>query len=252
MDAVVDRLIQNAGTPDSAWLPWLAGRHMRCVPISELCADACRMVVVAPHPDDEVLACGGLLAMRAERGLQSMVIAVTDGEASHGTSDAEASKNLGAQRAEESYAGLAILGVPSACVVRLGIADGRAAHCVDDIAYKLQTLLKPSDVLVTTRCLDGHPDHEAVAEAAKRASDAVGCRLLQAPVWMWHWAEPHDARVPWGAMVAFELPDHAIAAKQRALGCHASQLAARAHGTGPVLMPSIVERAARAQEYFFV
>ncbi len=252
MDAVNDRLIQHAGTPDLAWLPWLAAQHMRRVCMSELCGHACRMVVVAPHPDDEVLACGGLLLMRAERGLPSMVVAVTDGEASHGISDFKGSKNLGAQRAEESYAGLAVLGVPSACVVRLGIADGSAARCVDDIAYKLQTLVEPSDVLVTTWCMDGHPDHEAVAQAARRASEVVGCRLLQAPVWMWHWAEPHDARVPWEAMVAFDLHDDAIKAKQRALGCHHSQLAATGDGTGPVLMQSIVERAARAQEYFFV
>lgn len=250
MDALKDRVIQNAGTPDAAWLPWLAAQHIQRVCVRQLCPEGSRLVVVAPHPDDEVLACGGLLAMRAERGLPSLVIAVTDGEASHG-SEVKDWANLGAQRADESYAGLDVLGVPSPCVVRLGIPDGGAALRVAELALKLEALVKPSDVLVTTWCMDGHPDHEAVSHAAMRASKAAGCRLIQAPVWMWHWAEPDDARIPWNALAALDLPQHAIEAKQKALRCHRSQLASRGAGVGPVLMQSIVERAGRAQEFFF-
>jgi LmbE family N-acetylglucosaminyl deacetylase len=249
---VNDRTIQNAGTPDAAWLPWLATQHIRRVQMDDLCGNGCRLVVVAPHPDDELLACGGLLLMRAERGLPSMVVAVTDGEASHGISDFKGSKNLGAHRAEESCAGLAVLGVPSGCVVRLGIPDGSVAACVHKIVRRLEALVKPTDVVVTTWSLDGHPDHEAASQAAKHACKALGAELVQAPVWMWHWAEPDDARIPWGDLVALDLPEHAVKAKQEALHCHQSQLVARSNADGPVLMRSIVERAARAQEYFFV
>ncbi len=252
MDAVNDRLIQHAGTPDLAWLPWLAAQQIRRLTMTSLASDQCTLVVVAPHPDDEVLACGGLLAMRAARGLPSMVVAVTDGEASHGGRNLQARAGLGFQRAEESYSGLSVLGVPSSCVVRLGIPDGSVASCVQEIARKLQALLKPTDVVVTTWSLDGHPDHEAASQAAKHACKALGAQLVQAPVWMWHWAEPGDARIPWHDLVALDLPEHAVKAKQEALHCHRSQLVERSNGAGPVLMPSIVERAARAQEYYFV
>lgn len=258
MDALNNRAIRAAGTPDSAWVPWLASQQLPLAAMQTLCPDESRLVVVAPHPDDEVLACGGLLAMRAERGLPTLVIAVTDGEASHNHTDNEGlahlgaslGANLGARRAKESCAGLLVLGVPRACVVRLGIADGNASDCISEIARKLQALVKPSDVLVTTWCLDGHPDHESVSQAAMQACLIAGCRLLQAPVWMWHWAEPDDSRVPWGDLVALNLPDYAIAAKQRALAQHRSQLAERG-SLGPVLMPSIVERASRSQEFYF-
>ena len=38
-----------------------------------------RVVLVAPHPDDEVLALGGSLAMLARSGREVLVVAVTDG-----------------------------------------------------------------------------------------------------------------------------------------------------------------------------
>lgn len=219
--------------------------------MSDLCPDQGRLVVVAPHPDDEVLACGGLLAMRSERGQPSIVVAVTDGEASHGIRDRLACTRLGVRRVDESYVGLGALGLEPPSVVRLDMPDGSAAKWIPLIARKLLALLKPSDVIVTTWRFDGHPDHEATSAAAQQAASEVGCRLLQAPVWMWHWAFPGDTRIPWMRLVALDLPKWALKAKREALLCHQSQLEQRDDGLGPVLVPSIVDRAMRTREYFF-
>jgi len=251
MDALNERAILDAGTPDTAWTPWLARQPMRRVAMDSLCPAPSRLVVVAPHPDDEVLACGGLLALRAAAGLPSLVIALSDGEASHGTHDALASRRLGDRRVQESRAGLRALGVQAPSVLRLGLADGSIATAVELIAAKLALRLRPTDTVVVTWAMDGHPDHEAAADASLRAAAASACRVLQAPVWMWHWAAPADRRVPWNHMLALDLPEHAIQAKQAALRCHQSQLEDRGAGLGPVLVPSIVDRAARATEYFF-
>ena len=251
MDAMSARTIRDAGTPDTAWLPWLAERGFPTASMTDLCPGQSRLVVIAPHPDDEILACGGLLAMRAQRGLACLVVAVTDGEASHAMGSPLTLARLGARRVEESLAGLRALGVPSTFVARLGMPDGGTALLIDKIAQKLGALLKPTDVVISTWRLDGHPDHEAVGEAATRASAASGCRLLQAPVWMWHWAKPEDARVPWEALAALNLTRDAIQAKQKALRCHLSQLEERTGGLGPVLIASIVARVGRSQEHFF-
>ena len=252
MDLVSDRAISGAGTHESVWLPWLAGQCIPRVSMSDLCPVNARLVVVAPHPDDEVLACGGLLAMRAQAGLPCLVVAITNGEASHGTVDPFACARLGMKRTKESSAGIAALGLDADCIVRMGIPDGKAADAIFAITMKLLSVLKPNDVVVTTWSLDGHPDHEATNEAARQAAVKGDCRLLEAPVWMWHWATPDDLSIPWHRLVRVELPTNARNAKQEALSRHRSQLECRGDGQGAVLMPSIVERVARSNEYFFV
>ena len=252
MDALNARKIRGAGAPESHWLAWLDAQCFPRAFLYELCPGPSRLVVVAPHPDDEVLACGGLLAMRAECGLPSLVVAVTDGEASHGTMDSLARARLSNRRVDERIAGLQALGLAPSCVARLGIPDGEVAKLIPAIVKKLLSLLRPSDVVVTTWALDGHPDHEASCAATQQATVLMGCRLLQAPVWMWHWAAPGDPRMPWNNLVAFDLTELALSAKRRALSRHQSQLEKRGAGLGPVLIPSIVERATRAREYFFL
>ena len=53
---------------------------------------------------------------------------------------------------------------------------------------------------------------------------ARGIRLVEYPVWMWHWATPADPRVPWAAMRALPLDGPAREAKRAAIRAHASQV----------------------------
>lgn len=242
-----DRLIEGHGTAESSWLGWLAHQTVPRVSAAAICAANSRLVVIAPHPDDEILACGGLLALCATLRFPVLVVAITDGEASHGPANESARAKLCQQRTHERCAGLIQLGIDPHCVARLKIPDGQASMYGDVIFNRLEGLLRSGDQVVTTWVLDGHPDHEATAQAALR----TGCNLLQAPVWMWHWAQPGDARIPWADLVALDLADHTIDAKQKALARHHSQLGSRTTESGPVLATAIVERAARRQEYFF-
>ena len=63
-----------------------------------------RTVVVAPHADDESLACGGLLALLARQGVEAHVVVVTDGAASHPGSAMFPPARLAAVREAESRA----------------------------------------------------------------------------------------------------------------------------------------------------
>ena len=242
-----DRVIAGHGTAESDWLAWLPSQDTARITADEIFANNSRVVVVAPHPDDEILACGGLLALCARRQFPVLVVAITDGEASHGAVDKFARARLCQQRVHERCAGLIQLGIDPRCVVRLKVPDGQVSLQGEMIFDCLAGLLRPGDVVVTTWVLDGHPDHEATAQAVLR----TGCQLFQVPVWMWHWAEPGDGRIPWAELVALELDDQAMDAKQKALSQHHSQLAHRSTATGPVLATEIIQRAARRQEYFF-
>ncbi len=252
------RLIHGEGTAEAVWLPWLHRAQVPELPLATWLPASRRMVVVAPHPDDEVLACGGLLHAHARNGGSAVVIAVTDGEASHAdvckTTGAPevAAADLAATRRLESQSGLLHLAPHCQVVHRLGLPDGQVAANTQRLTDVLTRLLRPDDLVVSTWRLDGHPDHDATGAAAVRACAEVGCPLLEAPVWMWHWALPDQDSIPWHRLRAVQMPASALAAKQLALQQHASQLWPRSASLGPVLNSAILARAWRAHEYFFV
>lgn len=245
-----ERLIGNDGTPESEWLPSQALRDLPAIGLGELLPLDSRLVIVAPHPDDEVLACGGLLAMHADRGGRASVIGVTDGEASHSADLSRSPELLAIARRAESTRGLQKL-IAAPHVSRIGIPDGKVIQHVDRLLGVLLLLLEPSDTVVVTWRFDGHPDHEAAGDAAARACECVGSRLLEAPVWMWDWASPYDVRIPWHRMVRLALPVAVQARKNQALAMHQTQLQDRAGDEGPVLSSHIVSRASRDFEVFF-
>ena len=247
-----ERLIRGTGTVESDWQAWLEACPLPISPLPAWLSADSRLVVVAPHPDDEVLACGALLSMHAERGGASLLMALTDGEASHDGSARCNAKQLAAERRAERAEGLSRLGVPNANVLPLALPDGQVGQHADRLAHELSALLQPSDVVVSTWRLDGHPDHDAAGRASAQACANAGCRLLEAPVWMWHWAAPGDPRVPWRRLQALALHPQALARKQAALTAHVSQLSPRDAEQGPVLGDAILARARRRSEYFFI
>ncbi|RYX92781.1 MAG: PIG-L family deacetylase [Comamonadaceae bacterium] len=250
------RLIAGQGTPETDWQAWPGLHAIQACAMDELVPTGRRAVVVAPHPDDEVLAFGGLLAMRARAGFDSLVLAVTDGEASHPGSALWPQDRLAEERTAESCEGLRRLGVTPGCRIRLGIPDGEVAGRVDDLAARLEAILRPDDVVLSTWALDGHPDHEATADAVAlavaRAITSGGCIHLQAPVWMWHWAAPADRQVPWARMRRLALPADVLLQKEQAIAAHETQLATQDTGTPPVLTPFSLERVLRSSEFFIL
>ena len=245
-------LIHGHGTPEPVWREWLAKAQFPRACTACLVPEGARLVVVAPHPDDEILACGGLLAACTRRHTAVLVVALTDGDASHGTHNPLAMRELALKRCVESAEGLHVLGLATRDVLHWHVPDGLVRKHQAQITAALVGLLRPSDVVVTTWAMDGHPDHDAAGDAAIAACRIAGCALLQAPVWMWHWAVPGDARVPWSHMVALGASPETVALKQRALACHRSQLSADAQGQAPILGAAIRARAGRSAEYFFV
>ena len=60
------------------------------------------VLVIAPHPDDESLGCGGLLSMLAAAGRSLHIVFVTDGGASHPHSRTWSRSRLALQREQEA------------------------------------------------------------------------------------------------------------------------------------------------------
>ena len=68
-------------------------------------------LVLAPHPDDESLGCGGLIAAACAGGQPPIVVVLTDGAGSHPNSRAYPPDRLRTTREAETLAALACLGL---------------------------------------------------------------------------------------------------------------------------------------------
>lgn len=188
---------------------------------------ASRTVVVVPHPDDEVLGTGGLVAHQRRRSQEVVVVAVTDGEAAY--ADAP---DLGRTRIGEQLGALARLGVAADRVIRLGLPDGQVARHCDELAAVVASLADADTLLVAPWKHDVHPDHEGCGQAVLIAAVATGADAAFSLFWAWH--RMSLASMPIDRMVRLGLDDDLVAARFEALVCHSSQLARDA---GPPILP---------------
>jgi LmbE family N-acetylglucosaminyl deacetylase len=74
-----------------------AAHRFPFVPLREKLEDR-PFIVVAPHPDDESLACGGLIADASRQGLRAKIVIISDGAGSHPNSKAYPPDRLTALR----------------------------------------------------------------------------------------------------------------------------------------------------------
>lgn len=139
------------------------------------------MLIVSPHPDDEVLGVGGLIASHVQQKLPVKVVAVTDGEAAYPDVP-----NLAAVRQMEQENALARLGLRSGRMIRLGFPDGDVASREVRLAENLASLLNSDWYVVAPWTRDPHPDHEACGRAAEQAAKSSGAILISYFFWTWN------------------------------------------------------------------
>ncbi len=82
-----------------------------------------RILVVAAHPDDNEVICGGLVARLIEAGKRVRLVVTTNGEKGSGDKTVDR-KVLAATRLKEQETAAGILGIPKAENFNLGIPDG--------------------------------------------------------------------------------------------------------------------------------
>lgn len=215
------RLIEGLGTPESSWQAWPGLAALELFDLYPLPASA---VVVAPHPDDEVLGVGGTLALLHTAGVSLRVVAVSDGEASHPHSRTFTPTQLAEIRRAEQHVALGRLGLGRCEVRRCGLPDGHLDRHEDKLADTISQLLDEHTWCLVTWAHDGHPDHEVAGRAAATATGRTGAQLLSFPVWTWHWAQPADPRVPWSTARRVPLPPMIAHVKRQAVRAFASQL----------------------------
>ncbi len=203
------------------------------------------LLIVVPHPDDEVLGVGGLIAALSAAQVHISVVAVTDGE--HAYPD-DPDAGLGILRSAEQTAALDYLGVPSGNILRLRFPDSDVMSQLPELVERLSALTSQHTQLFAPWRGDFHPDHAACGIAAEEVARRTGATLTSYFFWTWHRGSPDLlAELP---LRKFPLSHDAFEAKTRALECHQSQLI-RAKGE-PILPPSLLGPARRPFEVFLV
>lgn len=238
--------IEGGGTPAVDWCDW-----DREFPTLDL-ATCPALIVVAPHPDDETLGFGATAAGLASLGVNVRIVSVTDGGGAVEGLSPEDRAELEHTRRQELRSAAHTLGLGQP--ICLEVPDGEVTAHEDEVAARIADLVADGPdgtwVAATWRG-DGHPDHEAVGRAAAAAAQRTGARLLEYPVWMWHWALPDDADVPWHRLSTCPADPDAMARKRRAATAFETQLEPYRPGLAPILPPFVIERLLAVGEVVF-
>lgn len=209
--------------------------------------------VISPHPDDEALGCGALIAALRSQEREVWALLLSDGAASHPGSRAYPPARLARRRLAEWRAGLAGLGVPAGHTHALGLPDGALGSCDPQVvAERLRGAFQaaPPGTLVLPWQRDPHADHRA-AWSLVMAARPAGVRVLGSAVWLGERGEPGDwPRADEARRWHFPVGEHA-ASKARAIAAHASQLGLIDDDPqGFTLAAPMVERATQGPEQF--
>ena len=148
------------------------------------------IVIFAPHPDDEVIGCAGVIQQALAKGRSVRVVFITNGDgyplaaaALSGKPESELTRDdfarLGATRKGESIAAAAVLGLDTTNLSFLGYPDGLMAKvpapynrgaAQADFSKVLRDS-RPAQVYVTDRA-DEHPDHRITYQLVREAVTA--------------------------------------------------------------------------------
>jgi LmbE family N-acetylglucosaminyl deacetylase len=219
------------------------------------------IVIVAPHMDDEALACGGLIAKLPDKNRIHVVYA-TDGMKSPAPiipGRDEISPDLGKVRMNESTQAMKLLGVPEQNLHFLCLPEAQLREIRAALQKALREKLKklaPQHILVPFR-YDRHLDHLAVNHIVVSAIEQgiVKAQLIEYFVYYrWRLLPKGDIRKYIKPQFLFTLDISDVAKQKRdSLDCFASQTTIYyPWQTRPILTPVLLDEECQNPEYFLI
>jgi LmbE family N-acetylglucosaminyl deacetylase len=224
--------------------------------MSKLLEEIRSLAVVALHPDDETLGCGGLIAIRREKAIPVTLIFVSDGTGSHPRSQAFPPERLRQLRAREAQCAAQILGVPERAIAFFGLRDTAVPrHSRDDeflaVADRIVSMLKDAetDTVAVTHRREPHSDHRACYHLARKAVERLACeiRILEYRVWL-----PASAAISRNCVLHSLEISPVLDRKRAAVACYRSQTTDLIDDdpNGFRLSSADISRLSGPQEYF--
>ena len=222
-------------------------------------APAAVVLVLAPHQDDEVLGCGGLIACKRLVASPVHVAFITDGSSSHRGHPRLSPAAVAELRTAEACAALRRLGVERHAIHFLNGPDGRlnrlsateTAALVERLARLIETV-RPDEIFLPCRH-DGSSEHEAAFLLFFAALSRTGLapRIWEFPVWSL-WNPLLGLRTLWRIrrVARFRFTGYEFL-KVAALAEYSSQVAPTAPWTTALLSHDFVSRFVSEEEFFY-
>jgi len=173
--------------------------------------EADNVLVLSPHPDDDVFACGGLIKNLSENGAHVKVVYITDGV--YGNAKDKIDHDLIATREREAMVAAKVLKVSEVNFLRVrdkGVSKNKKLW--ERIFEELK--IRKLDLVITPSGEDWHPDHAGTYEAFSKAFGKL--RGKKPKVWQYQ---------VWGAnkVNVFFPIDKYLRYKKEASAAHKSQ-----------------------------
>lgn len=226
-------------------------------PLGRICA--ARILILAPHMDDETLACGGTMLMHPRKEDIHCFFA-TDGANSPAPLlpwSAAVDPDLAGLRRQEARSVAADIGIPPANLRFLGLPDGRLSSHIPELTAAIEAAvdgIRPGYLFAPFR-YDVHPDHTALNRAARSALRAVPAPPILLEYFVYHrlrFLPDGDVRhaVDGGALWTIDTATVADA-KRRALDRYLTQTTVRyPWQERPVLTEESLQRRCAEPEFF--
>jgi LmbE family N-acetylglucosaminyl deacetylase len=172
-----------------------------------------KILVLAPHPDDEVFGCGGAIMQHVAQGNAISVIVVTDGSAAIRHSDSNSHLKYIKIRQQESQQAAQILGYRQ--LAFWDIAD-RSLTYNEELLQRLEKIIQEHKItqVYAPSVLEVHPDHYALAMMAVEVVRRCGKNVSLAM---------YEVGVPLYPNLLLDITP-VIKRKQAAINCFNSQL----------------------------
>lgn len=231
--------------------------EMRSVGVEEFGSS----LIVAPHPDDETLGCGGTVALMRKNGIPVHFLFVSDGSMSHPNSKKYPAEKLTKVREKEAKTAVLSLGGEVDHIEFLRLKDTMVPHENDNLfeetvgkIVNIMDDLQPQTVFVPWQ-KDPHRDHQAtwkiMSEAVSRSK--IKPRFIEYPIWLWELGSPEDMEFL-DRMEKFTVNiEDTLEMKNKALAAHTSQVTHMIDDDpdGFMLTPEVIAHFDISRELFF-
>jgi LmbE family N-acetylglucosaminyl deacetylase len=216
------------------------------------------LVVVAPHPDDDVIGCGGAIAAADAHGVPVHVVYVTDGTASHPGSRAFPPARLRAVREGEARRAATHLARDMRAAFFHwpdGTVPSAGERGAGGLIARLAAAIPAGALVLAPWRRDPHPDHRAVATLVQAAvAQRRDVQLAEYFVWLDERGNTADHPMPGeGTPVELDITPF-VGAKRAALAEHRTQLGLVIDDaeTAFVLPPGLIARAGERTERYLL